>query len=147
MKRIRLETNVEFDGMIWGISSPEHGYRLSYFINKALSYNLQKINDDDDVIKKKNQEITLKQSTVYGYNDQQNGIEAYLVVNKNQGKLILPKLKDADYLFLIKGRNFDTLMGSIEQQLKSINIIQMVFPVPSKSFKPEKFLNIDQSNF
>jgi hypothetical protein len=147
LKRIKLGTNVEFDGIIWGISSPEHGYRLSYFINKALRYNLQKVNDAEDVIEKKHQEITLKQSTVYGYNDQQNGIEAYLVVNKNQGKLVLPKLKDADYLFLIKGRNFDTVKGSVEQHLKSINIIQMVFPVPPKSFKPEKFLNIDQSSF
>lgn len=146
MKRTRLGTNVDFEGSIWGISSPEYGYRLSYFINKALNYNLQKVSDSEDIIESGQKEITLKQSALYGYKDGQNDVEAFLVANKIDGKFLLPKLKDADYFFLIKGRNFEELKEFIDQRLKSISIIQMVFPVPEKSFKPEKFLNIDQPN-
>lgn len=91
---------LEFDFIIWGINSSIEDYRLCLQLNQCLSWKL-----------KREQEIEFYSSQIKGFKyfntyKYKNEVDFYtieLIQNRTNGHVLIPELKNIDYLFLLHG--------------------------------------------
>lgn len=91
---------LEFDFIIWGINSSIEDYRLCLQLNQCLRWKL-----------KREQEIEFYSPQIKGFKyfntyKYKNEIDFYtieLIQNRTNGNILIPELKNIDYLFLLHG--------------------------------------------
>ena len=108
MAKLTLEVEEDYDFELVGICSHVKDYRLSWEINKALEYDLEK----DD-----NYEINVKgdrQSySFFSFIDDENLVEFYLINNRRSNGILIPEEKKSDYFLMIRG----VLRGGHKEEL------------------------------
>ncbi|HRG35888.1 MAG TPA: IPExxxVDY family protein, partial [Chitinophagales bacterium] len=90
-----IQASFNFD--IWGINSSMEDYRLCLHINEFLKWQLKRVHDVEIFV---NDAKNIKYFSAYKYN---NDIDLYtveLIQNKKLGNILIPELKNIDYLFL-----------------------------------------------
>ncbi len=108
MAKLTLEVEEDYDFELVGICSHVKDYRLSWEINKALEFDLEK----DD-----NYEINVKgdrQSySFFSFIDDENLVEFYLINNRCSNGILIPEEKKSDYFLMIRG----VLRGGHKEEL------------------------------
>lgn len=132
MVKKSLKIKSESEKIVLGIVTPEHGYRLSYFINKALNINLMAKENENKNFKK-----------VFTYVDNERKLKFYLVSNKIESDYIIPKFKQCDFLFIVNADELGELKNKIKNQVDSIPFVQTILEIPSQLFINLKSLNFD----
>jgi len=132
MKRITVakESNKP---VIIGISTPMKDYRLTWFMNEALSLKLAKQKDISIYNEKKE-----KLSSFSFYYDEQpdNLLVFYFISNKNaESEVLAYEQKQTDFLFLIKGSLRKTQLDEMLQNIKAISNIQTAFIIDDSTLK------------
>ena len=91
-----------FDFSIWGINSSMEDYRLCLHLNQSLNWDFKRTND----IEFYSPQIKgIKHFNAYKY---KNDVDFYileLIQNKNGGNILIPELKNFDFLFLLHGED------------------------------------------
>lgn len=89
-----------FDFNTWGINTSLEDYRLCQFLNKHLNWQLQRTNDIEiSTTTKDNIQIF----NTYQYINQHDFYEIELIQNKKAGNILIPELRNIDFLLLQRG--------------------------------------------
>lgn len=124
--KLLLDDDYDFD--LIGICSSHSDYRLVWGINNAIGTRLAK-EEDFSILEKKNGEHL---HSFYGYFDEEEHIEYYLVKNvSNNYQRLIPEKDQIDF-FLIIRNNLTVEINDLITQLKEIESILTAF-----SFNPE----------
>lgn len=137
MAKFLLEEEFEFDFSLLGISSHVKDYRLCWVVNKALSLDLVKL-EDEIIIRHKNGE---NQSvfSIYYYLDNDSEVEFELICNRHEHGYLIPELKTADY-FLKISEYYDGNLDEIIQILRKANLINMAFEIDVDTLRSKQNL-------
>jgi len=129
LKKHKLQIEEELDFSALAIVSAAKDYKLCFQINNTLNINL----DKSTVIKIWDPKNKLSISfTSYIYADKENDIVYYIVSNKEEGKIMLPKLKQVDYLCFLSGYNSSNKIVECAELLSKIASVQKVFTIESE---------------
>ena len=132
MKKHKLSVSDEVDFHGLAIISSAKDYRLCFQANNVLSINL----DKSAIIRQfdpKNKQLSEFQG--YIYNDKENGIRYYVVNNKEEGKYLIPKLKQVDFVFMLEGLGAEDKIQDCISSLGTIPQVQKVFPIDNEHLK------------
>lgn len=132
MNRKFLKAELDFDFILFSITSQLRDYRLCYYINKVLDFDFQKVED---------LEITYKGQQPKYYSRYLYYIEDitpfyYIIANKSAEGYLIPELKAADYFVIIKDFIDDEDLSSFANAIKSIRDVQAIVeldPIKLKS--------------
>ncbi len=94
--------DVEFDFSIWGINSSVEDYRLCLYLNQSLKWNLKRVHDVEFY---SSQIKGFKHFNAYMYKNDADFYTLELIQNKNSGNILIPELKNFDFLFLLHGED------------------------------------------
>ncbi len=122
-KKIILKTEAETGFILAGLVTPLPSYRIAWYVNNSLYLQLKKT--DDAVISdysKSSHNIFAR----YWYNESITKSEFFLLENKSDGSLILPELKEMDYLLMIKGNYYLPHQNEVVKKLLKIKPVQTV---------------------
>ncbi len=127
----------EFDNdfILIGIASHENDYRLSWAINKSLSFDLTKC--ENLTIKHPKHKIELSYS-MYSFSDSNNYMNYQLISNKSEQGFLLPEFKNIDFLFRISGHSDLSYINELLVQIKKIDIVITAFPIDDLSERQKK---------
>ena len=125
-KKHVLHLEIEIDFAIIGLSSHQKDFKLSWSINKHNEWQLKK---EDDVL------IETKTSTakipfaLFSYVNEELGCEFLLLENKHLGHQVLPEIKGADYLIILRGAYSNQLIQETLNKLKTNPLVITAFEV------------------
>ena len=129
MKKHKLSVEEEVDFLALAIVSTAKDYQLCYQINNVLGINL----DKSAVIRQFNPKTKqLSDFQGYIYSDKENSVVYYIVNNKEEGKILLPKLKQADFVCFLAGMNAETKLEDCLKLFGKIQQVQKVFIIESE---------------
>ena len=132
MKKNELRFDCEIDFELIAISANLKGYKIGWLLNKFLRIDLTRQEDFTFT----DQSLRLESvHEVYFFEDELNYLEYVLINNKDTGKMLIPALKAADYLFMIKGTNADRLVHSALEKIRQTPLIQTAFVVKRNEIK------------
>lgn len=137
MAKILLDEEFDFDFKLLGISSHVKDYRLCWAVNKSLSLDLTKL-EEEIIIRDKNSD---NQSTfsIYYYLDNDNEIEFELICNRHEHGYLIPELKKADY-FLKISEYYSNNLEELIIQLRKTNLINMAFEIDVDTLRSKQNL-------
>lgn len=128
MARFKLHMPIQVDYDLIAIVSPLRNYRLAFFINRRLAM---------DFVRKSDLSLDLAKQQVsayfpkYYFYEPLNKTHYYLLNNLAAASSVrmLPELKQADYLFMLKGNRTGKLKKEIVKQVYQITNVQACFEV------------------
>jgi len=88
------------DACVWGLVCGQKDYTLAFHLNQLLGISLERKADAELELKKKNRLLLFSR---YHYADPMNDRSLALFSNKYQGEFLIPEIKPADYLLLLRG--------------------------------------------
>jgi hypothetical protein len=94
--------DVVFDFTIWGINSNMEDYRLCLNLNKHLNWDFKRVTDIEFYSPQ------IKGFKIFNTYKFENVIDFYtleLIQNKKNGNILIPELKNFDFLFLLHGED------------------------------------------
>ena len=98
MAKLTLEVEEDYEFKLVGICSHAKDYRLSWEMNKALGFDLEKDDNYEINIKGDNQSYSF-----FSFIDDENLAEYYLINNRCSNGILIPEEKKYDYFLLIRG--------------------------------------------
>lgn len=119
-KKHKLFDEPSFDFDMIGICSHHSDYRLAWGINAHLNFHLKKLEEDYEIMNKKDEIVS--SHPMYGYYDAENRIDYYLIKNLNQGMYLVPENTSMDY-FLFLCNNTSIEPGEMVQELKKVKSV------------------------
>ncbi len=138
MKTRRLSLSEDYDFKAVGLASADKPYKLAWHINQALKINLEKV--EDHAVVKANADILFN---CMRCNDENNALQYILLENKTLGKLLIPELVAADYIFIFRGELWQLDMVEIKKKVKSISTIQLVFDIDVHGLRSKQNLLVN----
>ena len=128
-RKIFLETRSEPASFsLVGISCHLMDYRLLFSLNKELEFDF--IRESDFKPSSVNQEFE-EGFAFYLYRNEDQRLAYYLIANRNQGQLLLPAMKQLDYVMIIEGDSTregkQTLLSAIRAIPKVITAFEIRF--------------------
>lgn len=122
--------------IVFGISSHENDYRISWAINKALNFNFVKTNDFEI-----NKETAFyKKFPVYTFVDEHSFFIYKLIANSSEKGFLIGKLSTIDYFLTITGEAGFIDTTNFLNRLKKTNIILAVYIIPYQKNKALRVL-------
>lgn len=125
-KKYILDAEVEFDFAMIAVSSHQKDYKFCWSVNNTCHFKLKK---EDDL------QLDVISSTAkipfsfYSYTNEKTENKYLLITNKNQGHYVLPELKPADFLIVIKGLYNQEMIAQLINDLKTIPSVAAAFEV------------------
>ena len=135
--------DVSFDFSIWAINSNMEDYRLCLHLNKYLHWQLKRVHDIEFYSPK------IKEFKHFNAYKHKNEIDFYsieLVQNKNAGNILIPELKNMDFLFLLHGEDDYFDKNEFTQLLSKIPAVQSCMAIDVNSLKSKHNLLIRHFN-
>lgn len=116
--------------IVFGISSHENDYRLSWSINEHMGFHLAKTNNHIafNTRLKVNQEFSM-------YIFYQEGFTYRLISNRCDNGFLLEELKNIDFLLLIEENEASFPVNDFITSIRSIPFIAAVFKIELNSLK------------
>lgn len=140
-KRALIEASYDFS--LWGINSGMEDYRLCHELNRHRNWHFKRV---DDIEIGKPDSAGYKYFKVYKY---ENPIDFYtleLLQNKNAGNILVPELKNFDFLFLLHGEEAYFEKESFTESLRRIQGVQSAIELDVHSLKSKSNLLIRHFN-
>lgn len=136
MSRTLLDFEYEFDFVLFGLSSHQKDYRLAWFLNRDLNWQL---------VKNKNLELTLKKGESESFarssfHDETNHLHYDLISNLGQEAYLIPEQKEADYFLRIEGEMENHEIRELLTKIKKIEIVNMAFEIDPTKLKSKNNL-------
>jgi hypothetical protein len=103
-----------------GIACHHKDYRLSYLLNKKLDFVFSKQQDLVITLKDRKEPASF---SFYYYKDEDQGISYLLISNRSEEYVLLPELKQLDFLFMVEG---NVKKSRNDQLLKAVSSIPNV---------------------
>ncbi|QJD95792.1 IPExxxVDY family protein [Mucilaginibacter robiniae] len=126
-----LKFEIDLDFVLVAITTSLKDYRVCYFINKYLRFNLKKIPD---------LAVDIYQSTtepaffsIYHYQWETTETDFYFIANKGTEGLLIPEMREIDYFLMI--RNYID-EGDLNYLLSALNRIQEI--ITAVKIEPKK---------
>ena len=132
MARYLLEEDISFNFHLIGISSHYHDYRLCWAINKLLSFELER-SDNEIVIQENKGEDILAFPTFY-FLCPESEVLFELIANRNDNGYLIPEMKQADY-FLKMDDFYDESVSELIKKLRSITMVNMAFQIDPENLR------------
>lgn len=120
-KKTILTLDYDYDFFLVGLVTRLKDYQLAWNFNQLFHIALRKEMGYEIIFKKKNLSIIFPW---YKYVDELNKNEYHLLANKTQSEFLLPEIKQADFLFIVKGNASVELKETIILKIKSLVSIQ-----------------------
>lgn len=132
IKRLQLDINQESDTFLAGIASAEPDYKLSLLINKNLKIALK--SSSPLVIRdEKGNEV---QFSRFLDKSAKHGSQTYeLISNRSEKRILIGKLKNIDYFFLINNAINKTEADNVLTGLRETESVTGVFSIDHRSIK------------
>ena len=111
----------DYDFFLLAIVTQLRDFQLAWLLNQQLNIALRKETGFELFFKKKNTAVLF---TWYRYIDEINKHEIHLLGNKMQSEFILPEVKQADFILMIKGFASDELKKKVTEKIKALHQIQ-----------------------
>jgi len=134
----KLSSDIDYfeDCQLLGLVSQLKDYRLVFFINNQMGFNLKKYSNLEFYDGSDN----TKSASWYYYYNEQLSAKIYLIANStNEGKLI-PSKKEIDYFLLFKEFQSVEYAESILPKLRSVSNVLAVFKLDLNSIKEADIL-------
>ncbi|ADY53299.1 hypothetical protein Pedsa_2758 [Pseudopedobacter saltans DSM 12145] len=136
MNKKFLKLELDFDFILLSITSQLRDYRLCHYINKALDFNFEKVDDH---------EITFVGQSPKFYSKYLYYIEEvtpfyYLISNKGSDGYLIPELKGSDYFVIIKDFIDDEDLQYFIQTARNIPDIQAIVELDPTKLKSKENL-------
>lgn len=125
-------SSLPFNFDIWGINSPLEDYRLCWQLNQILDWQLKRVEDIEFFQPK---EKKYQQFSAYQYINDLDYYTIEIIKNKNEGNILIPEMKNFDYIFLFQGEDDYFNKNEITQALKQIKDIQSIFEINKDTIK------------
>ncbi|MFN8260316.1 MAG: IPExxxVDY family protein [Chitinophagales bacterium] len=135
--------DVAFDFIIWGINSNIEDYRLCIFLNQHLKWNFKRVHDIEFYSP---QIKAVKHFNAYKYKNDADLYTVELIQNKNSGNILIPELKNIDFIFLLNGEEEYFDKETFTDALSKIAGVQSVLPIDVNSLKSKHNLLIRHFN-
>ena len=133
MAKTVLSFEPDFDFRIIGISCHAKDYRLIWTINRELDFNLRKTNDHEIVTGKKDARKSSFSQFIW---DDEEQMKSYtLFSNRSQGGLLVPEMKQADFLLILKGNFSNTDISELKEKINSLDVVLAAFEIQVDSLK------------
>jgi shikimate kinase len=114
----------EFDFEVISLVSSVKDYRLCWLLNTQLNMDFTRV---DDLIIQQTKRKGRNFFTTYGYYDEINKMNYFLITNKFEGNLLLPELKTVDYILKLEGFLATEKKEELLDELKHISYLEAVF--------------------
>ncbi len=135
--------DLEFNFTTWGINSHMEDYRLCLNLNQHLKWHLKRVHD----IEFYSPQIKgSKHFNVYKYKNEIDFYTLELIQNKNSGNILIPELKNFDFLFLLHGEEEYFEKDAFTRLLADSPGVQSVFEIEVNSLKSKHNLLIRHFN-
>lgn len=126
------------DSVLLGIVAPIKDYQLCWHLNQILAFDFR-INNDFEI------ELTKKERhyffSIYEYQVPSTSFVHYLYNNQFDGEYLLPEFKHLDFLWLIKGEDFNPEeQKGLMQSIKSLPGVQLVIEMTNEKIKNKQHL-------
>lgn len=135
MSKVLLNIEEEYDFSLIGISCHAKDYRLCWELNNLLTIDLARTEDLD---------INLKSSignfSFYEFMDEENYSEYFLIANRSSKGFLIPEQKNTDFLFMIKGAAYDSLIEEILEKIGTSEIVLTSYLINVDSLKSKQNL-------
>ncbi len=135
MSKLLLNIEEEYDFHLIGISCHSKDYRLCWELNKLLSIDLSRTEDLDLNLK-----TSIGQFSFYEFIDEENYSEYFLISNRSAKGFLLPEQKNTDFLFMIKGTPYDSLVTELLEKISSSEIVLTSYKIDVDSLKSKQNL-------
>lgn len=122
---------IDFNFYIWGIHSPMEDYRLCWLLNNMLQWNFRRV-DDLEIYNEYNMLMSFH---TYKHENKEDLYSIELIENKHDGFVLLPELRNFDYLFLFQGEEDYFDKDEITVILKQLQGIQSIFEIDIAQIK------------
>ncbi len=139
----KLNTANFFDFQIWGINSNMENYRLCWFLNQYLGWDLKRVNDIEYNNKKSK---TFSTFNNYRYVNEIDFYTLELIQNKKFGNTLIPELKNIDFLFLLNGEDEYFDMEEFTALLEKIPGVQSAIQLNIDTLKSKQNLLLRHFN-
>lgn len=124
--------------VIIGIAAHQNDYRLSWAVNKALSWKLHKT-DDFTLAASKNQQA--KSFSAYSFDtDNLNSIQ--LISNRSEYGYLISEYKTIDFVLLLYGDFSESAISNILKEIKQLDIVLTAFVLEKINAKTRKVFKI-----
>ncbi|HMU97207.1 MAG TPA: IPExxxVDY family protein [Chitinophagales bacterium] len=123
---------IDFNFHIWGINSPLVDYRLCWLLNNLLDWNFERV-DDIEISSEKDDSIIY--FNAYKYENKEDFYTVEIIQNKNDGFVLLPELRNIDYLFIFDGEEDYFDKDEITPIFQQIQGIQSIFEIEVDNLK------------
>lgn len=143
MSRRVLHIDVAYDFQIWGINSSMEDYRLCWHLNHFLDWNLKRIADIEYYISPAK---GFQHFNAYKYKNEIDFYTLELIQNKNAGNILIPELKNIDFLFLLNGEDEYFDLKEFTDLLAKIPGVQSAMQIEINSLKSKHNLLIRHFN-
>ena len=142
MKKHKFPLSNLQDYSALALVSPEKDYKFCFLLNKALHIKLDKaafVHDEKAQAPGESESNDKNGFPAYIYHDDYQDIDFYIIKNKNENKYLLPQMKQADYLFLLKGKDIQQHIENIKRIFTSLPYIHSTFAIPNNYLTHLKF--------
>lgn len=136
MSKTLLDFEYEFDFKLIGLSCHQKDYRLAWFLNSALSWDLRKMDNLQVNLSK-----GVKHSFVRnGFFHEEMNLQIDLISNLGEGVYLVPEYRKADYFIRLDGEIDNTELQNLLKKIKEIEVINMAFELDIESLKSKNNL-------
>lgn len=132
MARYLLEEDISFNFHLIGISSHYHDYRLCWAINKLLSFDLERSENEIVIQERKGEEVLA--FPAFNFICPESEVMFELISNRIEGGYLIPEMKQADY-FLKFDDFYDDSVSELVTKMRSISMINMAFQVDPENLR------------
>jgi hypothetical protein len=135
MAKLILEIEEDYDFELVGICSHAKDYRLSWEMNKALEFDLEK--DENYEINSKGD---AQSYSFFSFIDDENHVEYYLINNRCSTGILIPEEKKCDYFLLIRGVLRGEQKGKLIQRIGEIKKVLTTYEIEVDQLKSKSNL-------
>jgi hypothetical protein len=110
-----------------GISCHLRDYRLSYLVNENLGFRLVRLDDLPYLPQGAKEQVSF---SLYRWKDDDQYNTYYLITNRSEDSLLIPQMKQADFLLLVEGPFKKKQQDDILARLRRIPNVLTAFGIP-----------------
>lgn len=135
IKKFELDIAYVFDFLLFGIVSQEKAYRLAWYINKTFPYDF--VREDDYEIELSGRACSFQK---FVFTHEENHTTYYLLANKDEGAVLMPELRNFDFLLTVNGalEFFDE--ERLKQDFTRMQGVQLIYNIETDSLRSKQNL-------
>lgn len=122
-----------------GIASSLPGHRLAWMINTRLALDFHRAGDMDVCLNAKSEE-DFQHFAVYYFADAVSGTEHFLYRLRAEKKVLLPEIKNLDYLWLIRNACSHNDVDTYTRHLRAMSEVQLATILAAENLKNRAYL-------